>query len=247
MHGYDSVKDWYFHARQQGGKLDAGTLEVEYRQQLQAWETAAETAEKAEEERVDVVESPSSPSSSRVLAPALLFGDVTPLAWRRVDRHCELREVLRSTLLTKWAESTSGPEAAMPHLLGTGDAEIRKSLKAAQQKCPETRALAEEQARWLTATKKDGTKGLEKACEDYRLHPQDGIVERQVALHKTSIWVPELPAGLLPVEFQTEHSDTKMLTWRRWAFELAHCTFLNPHRAAGPTWQTLKRMGHWKE
>ena len=35
-------------------------------------------------------------------------------------------------------------------------------------------------------------------------------------------------------------------SWCRWAFELSHLTFVNPHRTAGETFQILRRLGYWK-
>ena len=36
------------------------------------------------------------------------------------------------------------------------------------------------------------------------------------------------------------------MTWRRFAFERAHATFLEPHRPSGASWQALRRMAQWR-
>ena len=105
--------------------------------------------------------------------------------------------------------------------------------------------MLEAQRRLLTASHKDSVKDAEIVGKDYRLHPTDGVLERRVMVQKADIWVPVLPATAIPQEALTEvRAD---LTWRRWAFERAHETFLEPHRPSGATWQVLKRLGFWPE
>ena len=36
------------------------------------------------------------------------------------------------------------------------------------------------------------------------------------------------------------------LSWRRWLFDQAHNTFLNPHRTVGETFQIVRCMGYWE-
>jgi hypothetical protein len=35
------------------------------------------------------------------------------------------------------------------------------------------------------------------------------------------------------------------MTWRQWLFSQCHCTFTEPHRRSGPTFQLLRRVGWW--
>ena len=57
---------------------------------------------------------------------------------------------------------------------------------------------------------------------------------------RTHIWVPVMPKG------EMGEGDDKGKTWRSWTFETAHCTFLETHRPAAATWQTLKRIAFWQ-
>ena len=57
------------------------------------------------------------------------------------------------------------------------------------------------------------------------------------------IWVPVMPSGSIPPEFIA--AEGRDVSWRRYAFERAHLTPLEPHRPHGPTWQALKRMAFW--
>jgi hypothetical protein len=53
-----------------------------------------------------------------------------------------------------------------------------------------------------------------------------------------------MPTTLVPAECFGEARED--LTWRRYAFERAHLTFLEPHRPMGATWQALNRMAFWQ-
>ena len=55
------------------------------------------------------------------------------------------------------------------------------------------------------------------------------------------MWLPCLPAGDFVVP------GAPPVPWRRWAFDLAHTTFLNPHRQAGPTFHVLRRTAWWSD
>ena len=70
------------------------------------------------------------------------------------------------------------------------------------------------------------------------------MLERAVFVTRVSIWVPVMPATTVPLDYFGESSEG--LTWRRYAFETAHMTFLEPHRSSGSTWQALKRMAFWQ-
>ncbi len=78
-----------------------------------------------------------------------------------------------------------------------------------------------------------------KELEEYRLNPLDDVLERRVFLADARYWVPVMPDDSVPC---LEPSKS----WRRWAFELSHLTFVNPDRTAGETFQILRRLGYWK-
>ena len=94
------------------------------------------------------------------------------------------------------------------------------------------------------AGSRDKIKEEQELAKSYRLSPLDGVLEREVFITKALIWVPVMPSTVVPREYfgiQVEN-----LTWRRFAFEQAHTTFLTPHRTSGATWQTLKRIAFWQ-
>ena len=74
---------------------------------------------------------------------------------------------------------------------------------------------------------------------EYRQNPLDDVLERRVFLADARYWVPVMPDDSVPC---LEPSKS----WCRWAFELSHLTFVNPHRTAGETYQILRRLGYWK-
>ena len=80
-------------------------------------------------------------------------------------------------------------------------------------------------------------------ARDYRLNPEDAVLERAVPITRVTVWVPVMPTTVVPAECFGEAGVE--LTWRRYAFERAHVTFLNPHRPSGPTFQALKRLAFW--
>ena len=84
----------------------------------------------------------------------------------------------------------------------------------------------------------------EALTKDYRLNPEDGVLERAVDVSKARIWVPVMPALAIPSGFFAKPRDE--ITWRRYAFEMAHATFLEPHRSSSSSWQALKRIGFWQ-
>ena len=131
----------------------------------------------------------------------------------------------------------------MTHLMEAGNEQFRTNLAAAQALCKECVPLIAARGHLLDATYKDSVKDAQIVSKDYRLNPVDGVLERQVSITRALIWVPVMPTTVLPPEcFNPPRSD---LTWRRFAFECAHMTFLEPHRSSGATWQTLKRMAFW--
>ena len=65
------------------------------------------------------------------------------------------------------------------------------------------------------------------------------MLKRRVFLADARYWVPVMPDDSVPC---LEPSKS----WRRWAFELSHLTFVNPHRTACETFQILRRLGYWR-
>ena len=151
--------------------------------------------------------------------------------------------MLVDTMRKKWMESTSGPPKALTQVMEAEDPQFRDQLKQAQLDCGECKPLIDAQRTLLGATAKQSTTEEEKVSKDYRFHPVDGLLERRVYLVQTEIWVPVMPTTVMPPScFQCPREG---LTWRRFAFECAHSTFLEPHRSSGSTWQALKRMAFW--
>ena len=77
--------------------------------------------------------------------------------------------------------------------------------------------------------------------DDFRLSPVDDVLERRVDRGTILMWVPCLPEGCI------EAPGQPAILWRRWAFEQAHATFLNPHRSAGHSFQILRRLAWWHD
>ena len=92
-------------------------------------------------------------------------------------------------------------------------------------------------------TQKESVKEAEATAKDYRLNPEDAVLERAVLITRVRVWVPVMPTTVVPAECLGEAESD--LTWRRYAFERAHATFLEPHRPSGATFQALKRMAVW--
>ena len=65
----------------------------------------------------------------------------------------------------------------------------------------------------LRATNKESVVKAKEIAHGYRLHPVDGVLEREVQTQKAVIWVPVLPDLALP------SGKEKGKLWRRWAFE----------------------------
>jgi hypothetical protein len=156
-----------------------------------------------------------------------------------VEEVFSVKEALVTTLKAKWAESTSGPDFALPEIMESAMKEFRPKLMIAQGACQELGPLLKALSRLLCAARKDSVKEAQEMAKDYRQCPVDGILERKVSVARSIIWVPVMPKA------EMGEGEDKGKTWRRWAFEMAHCTFLEPHRPSGPTWQTLKRIAFW--
>ena len=129
-------------------------------------------------------------------------------------------------------------------MLDAGDGEFRRVLLVEQGKCAELAPLLEAAYKLLGATNRESTVEAEALTKDYRLNNEDGVLERAVDVAKARIWVPVMPALPIPAEFFAKPRDEA--TWRRYAFEMAHATFLEPHRSSSSSWQALKRIGFWQ-
>ena len=70
----------------------------------------------------------------------------------------------------------------------------------------------------------------------YRLSPWDDVLEKRLVLAEGALWVPAIPDSMMHI------GD---ISWRKRLFNYAHATLLNPHRAAGESYQLLRRMGFW--
>ena len=155
-----------------------------------------------------------------------------------------MKRLLSDTLAAKWTEATTGPPHALKEMLEGSDAQFREKLLYAQGRCKELMPYLEARNRLLTATHRDSVKDAGEFSKDYRLSPEDGVLERNVFVTKASIWVPVMPTTVIPPELFGTVGEN--VTWRRYAFDRAHTTFLEPHRSSGSTWQALKRMAFWK-
>jgi hypothetical protein len=263
IHGYETIKDWYLDYRRrssarepskgkQGLSMDqlvAEFVELENEQKQRTQEQEVEDEEKCEDqppyEIVSTISTHRSSLGTVETGPALAqpnsLSDVQPLQWGRVQDHQAKKKALADALKQKWSESTTGPPEVLKDALEGGDEEFRTRLLGAQGMCPELRPLIEAARKLLGATLAESTKDAEEKAKDYRLSPLDGVLERKVTIVKAAIlWVPVMPVTIVPAECFGEARDD--LTWRRYAYERAHMTFLEPHRATGPTWQALKRM-----
>ena len=129
-----------------------------------------------------------------MIAEQLWFADETPLAWKRgFERVHSIKEVLRGTLDAKWQESTTGPDSPMPGILSDDQVGLRQKLLQCQGECKELKPLIESSKRLLTAGPKQSIVEDQKISQGYRLHPVDGLLEREVQVQKATIWVPVLP------------------------------------------------------
>ena len=129
-----------------------------------------------------------------MIAEQLWFADETPLAWKRgFERVHSIKEILRGTLDAKWQESTTGPDSPMPGILSDDQVGLRQKLLQCQGECKELKPLIESSKRLLTAGPKQSIVEDQKISQGYRLHPVDGLLEREVQVQKATIWVPVLP------------------------------------------------------
>ncbi len=258
LYGYQSLEEWYVGSRA-GGSADPKmrpALRVEFKE-AEAQRKEPQEDEDSPGEEVEIARKRAIPAplaqgqgwskgtaeTGRTLVEAGVFDDVGPLVARRMESVREIREVLERVVKAKWEEANKLPDCEMPKSINGED--LRARLKEDQAKCKETLEMISVQRNVLGVTAKkprwtNPLKGLESAATDYRLSPADQLLERKVVSARAEIWVPVLPNVSIPEEKESK-------SWRRWAFEWAHCVFLEPHRPSGSTWQTLKRIGYWPD
>ncbi|MEC8021486.1 MAG: integrase zinc binding domain-containing protein, partial [Pseudomonadota bacterium] len=178
---------------------------------------------------------------------AFPLADVEPGYLRKVPSTMQ-REYLAKKARELWDEEVKVKKMGAQPLPPMVDCDnIRGLLKQAQESSKETKVVMEqlrieldpESARKRT-TGESKAKGALKPLElkTFRLSPVDGVLEKEVNLAVEVLFVPYIP----DVQVATE---AKPLTWRRWLFEQCHCTFMEPHRRAGPTYDLLRRVGWW--
>merc|ERR1739836_333508 len=80
--------------------------------------------------------------------------------------------------------------------------------------------------------------------QDYRISPEDGVLEHVAAGIMAPLWVAVMPNVVLPADWPYEEGTT--VTWRRYAFERAHATVLEPHRPSDASEAVLRRIAYWK-
>ena len=68
------------------------------------------------------------------------------------------------------------------------------------------------------------------------MSPLDDVLEKRLVLAVGVLWVPAIPDSTMEI------GD---VSWKRWLFDDAHATLVNPHRASGESFQLLRRMGFW--
>ena len=100
--------------------------------------------------------------TGRMLGEQLLFADVAPLAWKRVEEVHAMKEVLRQALDAKWQESATGPDRAMPDVLMDHDEGFRQRLLLCQGNCKELKPFTDSAKRLLRASSKQSIKEDEK-------------------------------------------------------------------------------------
>ena len=175
--------------------------------------------------------------------PGELIEGFSPMSWRRFKDGPSIRQELSDVLQKKWEQSASGPPCALPDMLAGAEQEFRQKLRSAQELCPDAKQALEKVKAALKGARMKGDAKQVSDNPDYRFSPVDGVLERRIVMSQAIIWVPVMPSTSLPPEFVA--AEGRDVSWRRYAFERAHMSPLEPHRPQGPTWQALKRMAFW--
>ena len=157
------------------------------------------------------------------------------------------RDRLAASAKLEWSKDHSGPDAVLPLPPLLDSTNARMALAQAQKvddTCDQIswQKRKELDPKWGHRTKPKASmvqplKPLELA--EYRLAPDDGVLEKRVLLGSCCLWVPVVPDMPVP-------GEPSKVGWRRWLYDHCHSTFLNPHRPAGESFQQLRRCGFWE-
>lgn len=239
LYGYQTVEEWYLDFTSGGDKRTPQELRAFRDEFVQVENTWRERG--ARRERVDCVGPPSVKAGSeaqcalgtaetgRMLVQPLQFADQASLVWKRMEEVHSMREILRGSLDAERQESTTGPNRTMPEVLDDQEQEFKQRLLQCQGRCEELRPLIDSAKRLLRATSEHSVVEDKKVSQGYRLHPADGLLEREVQAQRAVLWVPVLLNVALPNEIEKEK------TWRRGALERCHMTIMDPPRPLGAT------------
>ena len=178
----------------------------------------------------------------------LLFGDDTPHNRACIGNVMNIRKALESTIVQKWKDVQHLPAELPPVVLqGTEDG-FRRRLHDAQLACTETAAVIAAVRITLDGGSRARLLEAEKIARGYRISPvtleDPGILEHEATIGGTMFWVPVMPDVPLPEDWPYEEATET--TWRRYAFDRAHGTFLEPHRTADASEAVLRRIAYWK-
>ena len=131
---------------------------------------------------------------------------------------------MQEAVRNSWTEATTGPDRALNDVLEAGTEGFRAALLTAQRECPVSKPIMSALKALLSPSKAASLAELEKVGKDYRLNPADGVLEREVYVIRALIWVPVMPSTVIAAHlFDGPVSE---LTWRRYAFDQSHNTFL---------------------
>ena len=155
-----------------------------------------------------------------------------------------MRAVMSRIAREDWQRDTSSSAtdvASLPPLMGGSN--CRAALLKAQMASPQLQGTiaqirAELAGRDVSQKDDKGVAAVSmKPAERvlYRLSPADEVLERKVILANCSLWVPVAPN-------ETVEGEDPAMSWRRWMFEFAHASALNPRRSSGESYQILRRM-----
>ncbi len=108
----------------------------------------------------------------------------------------------------------------------------RFALRMSQLEDPQCRAIANQRGRALdpaAAKNQRGTTAVMKPLEidEYRLAPQDHVIEKRAHLSEAALRVPVVPDAVVP-------GVLPPIKCGRWMFDLAPQTLWNPRRIPAP-------------
>ena len=77
-----------------------------------------------------------------------------------------------------------------------------------------------------------------RTASTFRLNAADGVLEKEVKLPISAVYVPYIPTGRLKLGDQST-------TWRLWIMGQAHKSNEHAHRTFTETFGFVKRMAYW--